>query len=80
MEKASRESESEAMRGSPSPWNVFARTARDAPERARRDRVSGRESEVVEAAAMMEATDALKGMMEWWGCSYKLIRVARGNE
>jgi hypothetical protein len=40
------EREREAMRGSPSPWNVFARTASEANERVRRVRVSDRVREV----------------------------------
>lgn len=34
------------MRGSPSPWNVFARMASEAPERETRLRVSVRERDV----------------------------------
>lgn len=45
------------MRGSPSPWKVFAMMASDAPDRARRLSVSVRESdgatEAVEMAAML---------------------------
>ena len=44
-----RERAREAMSGSPSPWKVLARMAKDAPETVRRVRVSLREREVLTA-------------------------------
>ena len=47
--------ERDAMRGSPSPWKVFARTAREAKERARRERVSERVRDVFDGTDIMMA-------------------------
>jgi hypothetical protein len=53
-EKPRKDRARDAMRGSPSPWRVFARTAHDAPETVERVRISVRESEVVAVTVMMK--------------------------
>jgi hypothetical protein len=50
----------DAMRGSPSPWRVFARTAKAAAETVESVSVSERESEVIMVVVMMGG---------FWRCS-----------
>lgn len=51
----------DAMRGSPSPWKVFKRTARDAPERVMRVSVSDRESSFEVVEGMMAGRGVCSG-------------------
>lgn len=52
------------MRGSPSPWNVFARMASEAPERETRLRVSVRER-LVAGEAWGEPEGAMFDEIRW---------------